>query len=57
MIIQDVKAVMNGNKAAMKNSDLVALAGVSASLKINFNPSATGCKKPQNPTRFGPIRR
>lgn len=56
-IIQEVNAVTKGNNAAIKNKILVALAGTSASFKINFKPSATGCKTPQKPTILGPIRR
>ena len=36
--------------------NLSALAGINSSLKINLRASATGCKRPSLPARFGPIR-
>jgi len=39
------------------NKKLLDLIGIIISFKINFKPSANGCKKPKNPTIFGPVLR
>jgi hypothetical protein len=43
-------------KGENKNKNLFALFGTIISLKINFKPSAKGCKIPKYPTTEGPLR-
>jgi hypothetical protein len=40
---------------ANKKIKTLALLGIIISFKNNFKPSAIGCKKPKNPTIFGPL--
>jgi len=47
------KNVIMGAKIKRRTLDLL---GKIISLKINFKPSANGCKNPQIPTTLGPLR-
>ena len=43
---KDVNASINATNGAMKYAGLSTLAGMGSSLKMNFNPSASGCIRP-----------
>jgi hypothetical protein len=54
---QPIKAKNKVKKGPKTNKNLLAFVGIIISLTTNFNPSAKGCKNPQIPTTFGPLRR
>ncbi len=56
MTAMEVSAVTRAMMGASKYKGLLAKGGVTSSLKINFNPSASGCQMPKGPTRDGPQR-
>lgn len=57
IITQPIKLKKSVKLEPKINKNLFALLGITISLIINFRPSANGCKKPQIPTTFGPLRR
>src|SRR5579871_1256985 len=52
----EVSAKINASIGAAMYNGLYTCGGVRSSLKINFKPSASGCSKPNGPTRVGPQR-
>ena len=52
----DVSAKINAIIGAAMYSGLYTCGGNRSSLKMNFTPSASGCSRPNGPTRVGPQR-
>ena len=52
----EVRAHMTAIIGAAIYSGLYTCGGVRSSLNRNFTPSASGCSKPNGPTRVGPHR-
>lgn len=52
-LVKLTEATIKGASRKIKALDLL---GIIISLSSNFKPSTKGCKRPQNPTTFGPWR-
>ncbi len=56
-IISHIKIVQkNVNNGAIKNSKIFEFEGTINSFSSNLTPSAIGCKRPNRPVVFGPLR-
>jgi hypothetical protein len=55
--LHEIRLKTSTKTGATKKILLFALVGINSSLKINFAPSANGCRRPQKPTTLGPLRR
>ena len=53
---QAASAKVTETIGAIRNTPLLAPAGMIVSLRMNLRKSANGCSTPNGPTTFGPLR-